>query len=589
MKKIIFIIFSFISVVGFGQTCPTQQSRVDSIVACKARIKNIPNGAVMKVSTNGNVVPAVAGTDYSKALNSVTDSSLRIKAYNATFGSNKKSLLDSCILFGNSVTQGTRFSTPLCNYINTIEVNKGIGSTKLVSGTNAFTTRFSEIPRKTVGNNSNYRYLFLDYGINDCAAGDPVSTFSSTLRYCIDTIINRGWKPQQIVIVSPSYCSRSDMQPAFKNLKRFSDSCIAIAKSKGTQYANTYDYMLENGGNSLLYDSIHPTIEGGRVMAMGIIQSLNGGVGTASTLSATQDIVAGGGLHGTNVRLVGNISAPSWALNGIRNQRIVARVKNTTSSGSIEAAHNVFGGDTLDSAFPVTITTYYNTFFTRCVAGTNTTISNNYSFFADGPTLYNNSAFFISGGSIFFNGAQGTIGTNTGHAMRLITSNAVRVNILSSGLVGMGPTPPTPTANLHLSANTAANAALNISPFTSNVTSPNNGDVWNNTANFKIRIGGVTYSLTADTTVTLSGQNFGSIGAGLQLATTSITLPGCVPGKIVLVGATDAAYKQSAAPISILYTGRCNGTNTALLMATNPSNISSIDPDSADFTLKLLK
>lgn len=76
------------------------------------------------------------------------------------------------------------------------------------------------------------------------------------------------------------------------------------------------------------------------------------------------------------------------------------------------------------------------------------------------------------------------------------TNNVIRMTIgagVYAGNVGIGTT--TPTARLSLPASTTAVAPLNI-PTGTAPTSPNNGDIWVEGSDIKIRLGGTTYTLT---------------------------------------------------------------------------------------------
>ena len=97
-------------------------------------------------------------------------------------------------------------------------------------------------------------------------------------------------------------------------------------------------------------------------------------------------------------------------------------------------------------------------------------------------------SFLYAGSSVVLAGAA------TAHPYWIRTANTTRVAITATGEVGIGGTTG-PTAALDLPASTTALASLRIQSGTA-PTSPNNGDIWFDGTNIKMRIGGVTKTFT---------------------------------------------------------------------------------------------
>lgn len=169
------------------------------------------------------------------------------------------------VFFGNSVTYGTNYTIPVAMSLNCTGINKGISGSTM----HDFHTRYSEIPTITSGNIDEYKYIMFDYGINDSYAY-TTADYASCLGTAIDTTINRGWPASRIVIITPNFTT-------LPGLIAFADTAIVVAKAKGVQWTNTYYYTRDNGGVSLLMDAVHPSVEGGAIMAKSILSSLDGG------------------------------------------------------------------------------------------------------------------------------------------------------------------------------------------------------------------------------------------------------------------------------------------------------------------------
>lgn len=116
---------------------------------------------------------------------------------------------------------------------------------------------------------------------------------------------------------------------------------------------------------------------------------------------------------------------------------------------------------------------------------------------SSGSTGINISSVTWGNGDLTFSDIQSTRGLiryyHGDDSMSLFTAATERVRITNTGLVGIGES--TPTALLHLAASTTARASLRIVAGTA-PTSPNDGDIWFDGTDIKMRIAGATKTFT---------------------------------------------------------------------------------------------
>ena len=91
-------------------------------------------------------------------------------------------------------------------------------------------------------------------------------------------------------------------------------------------------------------------------------------------------------------------------------------------------------------------------------------------------------------------GVHDFIGINYNPTMTSITGKHYGL-LIRSGLSGFGLGATLPTATITIAASTTANAPLNIAAGTA-PTAPNDGDIWTEGTDLKIRLGGTTYTVT---------------------------------------------------------------------------------------------
>lgn len=196
----------------------------------------------------------------------LADSVLAIKLRSDTIHANSQELIaDSTAGFGTSITVGTGQSTPFLtltsNVLNSIPANYGIsGASLVVQGV-------ANIWRLPVYSRAKYRWIILEWGVNDINSATDSATFASTYDDYIDTlIINRGWPAARIVILSPTYMNSTTFPTATvaKQLQ-FRQAAQAIAALKGTKYVDIYSIEAARSPDLLVPDGIHPNDYGASI------------------------------------------------------------------------------------------------------------------------------------------------------------------------------------------------------------------------------------------------------------------------------------------------------------------------------------
>lgn len=337
----------------------------------------------------------------------------------------------------------------------------------------------------------------------------------------------------------------------------------------GSEVVDTLSGSTSSGGNLQLQSTTHAT-KGKILFGSGsAYDGVSGflGVGTQSP----------SGL----LNLSGNFTTSAWTTNGVRLRAASQTFTDNSSSGNVANVYmDVFGTSTYAASNPVTVTgNLIGTYYMVPAAGANVTAPNLFSLGTQGNIL--------SGGSIQLNNG----GTNTGFTVPNATnfriqtggSNVQRLVITgSTGLIGVGPTAPTPTAHLHVAANTASNSSFRIEESATDPSSPNAGDVWNNAGLIKQRTGGVTYiiSKTLTNTATL---DFGSTVAGAATDLT-MTVTGAASGDVCAVG-----VPTGSSPTNGAFSCWVSAADTVTVRFINPDVLNPMDPASGTFRVSVIK
>jgi len=189
--------------------------------------------------------------------------------------------------FGDSITFGTGASSENTRWLNLVNagltidhqiINSGVSGTSLqntvqntvssIGGAAANNGRDTVASRVTAYTPDR---VFILYGLNDLRLNDVAFTaaaFETDLGEVVDAIVTAGTAADDIVIGSPPYISDYAAGSPYNGgdstkHDAYRDACAAVALAKGTRYVDVYQYMIDNGGASLISgDGIHPNDAG---------------------------------------------------------------------------------------------------------------------------------------------------------------------------------------------------------------------------------------------------------------------------------------------------------------------------------------
>lgn len=180
-------------------------------------------------------------------------------------------------LIGDSITAGSgvsvtanRYSTLFANAIGHIEDNIGISGTVLQNTDNLANNmqdRFiADVLRRYV------KLIVINGGLNDLrynGANFTVAKYQASLTAMVTEAL-KYYSGEQIIICSPpmmnpSFFNTNPPYNAGSTLKQqqYRDAAKAVALSKKCKFVDVYQYMVDNGGTSLVSnDGIHPNDNG---------------------------------------------------------------------------------------------------------------------------------------------------------------------------------------------------------------------------------------------------------------------------------------------------------------------------------------
>jgi lysophospholipase L1-like esterase len=242
------------------------------------QISATPGGSNTQVQFNdAGVFGGDDGFTYIKTSNTATMDSLRF--INARVNENPYNA-DSVHYRGTSITEGVgqssgnRYSTLLSYKLNSIESNAGIsGASLVVQGV-------ANIPTLPFFDRLKYRWIILEWGVNDINSATDSTTFDNAYRSYIDTlIIARGWPSQRIVILAPSYLNPTLIPTAtLAKQAQFRGATLSISIAKNTKWVDIYSAQLFRNPDNLLVDGIHPNDYGAYVYVNSIYNTIKDSV-----------------------------------------------------------------------------------------------------------------------------------------------------------------------------------------------------------------------------------------------------------------------------------------------------------------------
>jgi lysophospholipase L1-like esterase len=182
--------------------------------------------------------------------------------------------------FGDSITNGVGASVSSARWTTLLSSAKGW--TENTTGLNGYhiapvgsCTSRSLWDKTTIPTKTNaMKYLFIAFGVNDHFLDNSNTTsaqYQTAIEQAIDEATSKGWQNRRIIILPPYYTNYNNSgqasycSPALTDGTRkaaFVAAAQAAANAKGTNYYNIYQYMADNGGNSLIGDGIHPNDAG---------------------------------------------------------------------------------------------------------------------------------------------------------------------------------------------------------------------------------------------------------------------------------------------------------------------------------------
>ncbi len=457
------------------------------------------------------------------------------------------------VFFGDSFTFGVgasttanRWTSLLCAYLGSTEINNGVSSTVLEKRTplNPFgvgpnmVDNVSTIPTK----DNTYALLVIAYGLNDAGWNGGTHT---TANYITDynTVLAaafaKGWHRSQILIIPPYFirntgriayaAANGGNKPTIQHFVNFVNAAESVAYSNGTLYNNIYYHQVLNDTTTTVFnaDGLHPNNAGHAFIAYDVANYLQSKGGPISSTTATL-----------------TTSTASSLFFGLGGSALSA---GTSSSG-------VAGG------------AYYN--------GTNWVALGTGS----GLLALGSNAGGTLGGSLYANTGL-TIG-NTFTPTEVLRWSTVDTRILLNTYHGGVGT--TPTAKIHLAAGTttASTGPLKLTEGV-NPTVAENGLINYVSDNLTFTETSTVYTIPKALTGSAS-LDFSSLLTQAS-AELTITVTGAADGDEVILGVPNASFTGG-----LIFTARVSATNTVSVQAFN-STVGSVDPASGTFKVSVIK
>jgi lysophospholipase L1-like esterase len=177
---------------------------------------------------------------------------------------------------GTGVTVAQRWTNQVAVSRGWREDNRGLDGNKLVSvsgDSTAGSVRYIEDVVKAYPD-----YIFVSFGMNDLLSAGlsggsiiQASGFKSALNTLIINL-KKYISPKRIIIQTPSLTNPSAVTPVYPNYSTvrhtaFNVATREVASVHNCKWVDTYTYMQNNGGNSLLQsDGIHPNVTGHNII-----------------------------------------------------------------------------------------------------------------------------------------------------------------------------------------------------------------------------------------------------------------------------------------------------------------------------------
>lgn len=188
--------------------------------------------------------------------------------------------------FGNSLMAGSaitpdyfRYFTMFCNFTNDLEVNYGIGGTRLCHVSTGDSCMLDRLYRIKNYNAATDDYFVFEYGVNDAVTlSIDTATFRATYYQVIDTaIIARGIPAAKITLLTPGFYLHNNSTLQNRG-PIFTDLVKSIAAAKGVKVVDARAAQVLAGAMATLNlptDSVHWNEYGNEAVALAMIDTLN--------------------------------------------------------------------------------------------------------------------------------------------------------------------------------------------------------------------------------------------------------------------------------------------------------------------------
>lgn len=256
--------------------------------------------------------------------NSAGTEKLRLQAaINALLnGSAMPATLAELTGIGDSFTVGANATTAANRYLNRVAAALGATVTNLAQGgrilqnspmadgfpqTNNCRDRF----RTVVTGAEHKEFVLIAYGFNDARytaapASVNAANYQNDYREVLVGLLCDGYRRDQILVVGPHYITDTGLQTGSEGFtgqtrtgfEEYVTAAQAVAAEFGVLYFDSYAYMRDNGGASLISDdNIHPNDQGHEVIGTGIEQE------TTVLNQRAAPVISGWGASGSDMVL----------------------------------------------------------------------------------------------------------------------------------------------------------------------------------------------------------------------------------------------------------------------------------------------
>lgn len=209
------------------------------------------------------------------------------------------------LFYGDSVTAGAVATSPdktwtalICAVNETTQLNYGYGGSTMCykyPGDMSFTERLPSIATY----DGTQQSLFIAYGVNDYVQDWTATQFGDALSNALVYLMNtKNYPPSALVVVTPAIIKDLPYDKNNEGLKAYAEIAIEKAKINGVRYVNTYQYMMNNGGQDALVspDNIHPNDAGHAIIAEAVTYKYFGNLYARGQLKAGKSIYSMGSL-----------------------------------------------------------------------------------------------------------------------------------------------------------------------------------------------------------------------------------------------------------------------------------------------------